>query len=293
MRVHRLRIPAPLLLLAPFLLLFVGFYVIPIVWAARMSLFENRLIGGESFVGLESFERAIHDPSFTKGFEHVGILGLVQVPLAVMFALVLALTIDGRALRARGLYRLGIFIPFAVPTVVAGMMWGFMYDPNLGPIGQTIEGIGITPPDLLSANWALPSVGNILTWSGVGVGMIILFTALKAIPGDLAEAAAVDGASNRDIIRTIKVPLVRPVIGLLLLLSVITTLQLFNEPLILNQLSPLAVGPDWTPNMYAYALAFEASDPNYAAAVAFVLAAIVVIVSYGAIVIARLRGSEA
>jgi multiple sugar transport system permease protein len=289
MRFGRLRIPAPLLLLAPFLLLFAVFYVVPIIWAARLSLFQNRLIGGEAFVGLESYERALHDPSLSSGFEHVGILGLIQVPLAVLFALVLALTIDGRSLRGRGLYRLGIFIPFAVPTVVAGMMWGFMYDPNLGPIGQSIEAFGIEPPNLLSPDWALPSVGNILTWSGVGVGMVILYTALKAIPNDLAEAAAVDGANQRDIVRTIKVPLVRPVLGLLLLLSAIATLQLFNEPLILNQISPIAVGPDWTPNMYAYALAFEASDQNYAAAVSFLLAAIVVIVSYGGILATRLR----
>ncbi|MGN6189933.1 MAG: carbohydrate ABC transporter permease [Conexibacter sp.] len=286
-----MRISAPWLLLAPFALLFVGLYVAPIAWSLRESLFADRLIGGETFVGMEAYGRALKDSSFLHGFGNVAVLSAVQIPISLALALVLALILDGKALRARGLFRVGIFLPYAVPTVVAGLMWGFMYDPDLGPLAQMAGAVGLTPPDFLSAHWMLASIGNIVTWGGTGIAMVILYTALKAIPTDLEEAAAVDGASAADVVRTIKIPLLRPALGLLLLLSVIAMLQLFGEPAVLRELAPQVIGNDFTPNLYAYAVAFRSSDLNYAATLAFVLTGIVMLVSYGGMALGRLRRS--
>jgi multiple sugar transport system permease protein len=285
----RVRISAPWLLLAPFGLLFLGLYVAPILWSLRESVFEDRLIGGETFVGLDAYSRALKDDSFRHGFSNIGILSTVQVPLSLGFALLLALVLDGKSLVGRGVFRLGIFLPYAVPTVIAGLMWGFMYDPDLGPLPEAAQAIGLPAPDFLSPAWMLPSIGNIVTWGGTGIAMVILYTALKAIPADLEEAASVDGASPSDIVRTIKIPLLRSALGLLLLLSVIGMLQLFNEPAVLRELAPQVIGDDFTPNLYAYAVAFRASDLNYAATLAFVLTAIVMLVSYGGMVLGRLR----
>lgn len=283
------RLPAPLVLLAPFVGLFVLFYVVPIIWALRMSMYADRLIGGETFVGLDSYSRALHDPSIRTGLAHVGFLGFVQVPLTLLAALILALVLDGRALRARGLFRVGIFLPFAVPTVVAGLMWGFMYDDRLGPFGRIGDAIGVDTPNFLARAWALPAIGNIVLWGTTGVGMVIIYTALKAIPTDVLEAAALDGRRPWQIVREIKVPLVRPVLLLLLLLVAIAMLQLFNEPYILNQLAPDAVSRDFAPNLYAYTLAFNGNEISYGAAISLVLAAMVMIASGIALVAARLR----
>ncbi|MGN6187867.1 MAG: carbohydrate ABC transporter permease [Conexibacter sp.] len=283
------RLPVTVTLLLPFVAMFAIFYVVPILWALRTSLFANKLVGGASFQGLDAYRRALHDGDFLAGFRNVGILSAVQVPLSLGFALVLALVLDGRALRARGAFRLLIFLPYAVPSVIGGLMWGFMYDPRLGPLGQMTGALGLGRADLLSSQWMLVSLGNILTWSGTGIAMIILYTALKAIPLDLEQAAAVDGASRWDIVRTIKVPLLLPSIGLVLLISVIATLQLFNEPAILWTLAPQVIGSAYTPNLYAYNVAFQGAQLDYAAALAFVLAALVLLVSYGGIGIARLR----
>lgn len=277
------------MLLTPFVGLFVLFYVVPIIWALRTSMYADRLIGGETFVGMESYSRALHDPSIRTGLEHVGLLGLVQVPLALLAALTLALVLDGRALRARGLFRIGIFLPFAVPTVVAGLMWGFMYDNRLGPFGRIGDAVGVDTPNFLARGWALPATGNIILWGTTGVGMVIIYTALKAIPTDVLEAAALDGRRPWQIVKEIKVPLVRPVLLLLLLLFAIAMLQLFNEPYILNQIAPDAVSRDFAPNVYAYTLAFNANEISYGAAISLLLAAMVMIASAVALVTARLR----
>jgi multiple sugar transport system permease protein len=283
------RLPVTVTLLLPFVAMFVIFYVVPILWSLRTSLYVDRIIGGETFSGLDSYKRALHDGDFLGGFGHLGVLTAVQVPLSLAFALVLALLLDSRALRARGAFRLGIFIPYAVPTVIGGLMWGFMYDPKLGPVGQITDALGLGSVNLLSSQWMLASIGNIITWSGTGIAMVILYTALKAIPLDLDESAAVDGASRWQIVRTIKVPLLTPAIGLVLLLSVIAMLQLFNEPAILATLAPDVIGTAYTPNLYAYNVAFQTSQLGYAAALSFILAALVVLVSYAGVLGTRLR----
>lgn len=282
------RLPVTVTLLAPFVAMFVVFYVVPIVWSFRTSLFANRLIGGQTFQGLDAYSRALHDPDFLHGFSNVGILCLIQVPISLGIALALALILD-RGVRGGGVYRLLIFVPYAVPTVIGGLMWGFMYDPKIGPVGQITEALGLGTANLLSQQWMLFSIGNILTWGGTGIAMVILYTALKAIPRDLEQAAAVDGANRWTVMRTIKIPLLLPSIGLVLLLAVIATLQLFNEPSVLASLAPQVIGQDYTPNLYAYNVAFHGSQVDYAAALAFVLAGIVLIVSYGGIAIARWR----
>src|SRR6266536_1734971 len=108
----------PLLFLAPFFLLFGFFLITPLAYALRMGLYADRLVGGEVYVGTENFARAIHDSLFHEGLRHMAFFGLVQIPVMIGLALVFALLLDGRAVWLPGLFRLGFFLPFAVPTVV-------------------------------------------------------------------------------------------------------------------------------------------------------------------------------
>ena len=122
------------------------------------------------------------------------IFGVTQVPIMLCLALTLGIVLDRGALHARGLFRLGFFIPYAVPSVVAALVWGYIYGPAFGPFSQLAKGLGLPPPDFLSNRTMLFSLANIVTWEFTGYNMVIYYAALKAIPSDLREAALVDGA---------------------------------------------------------------------------------------------------
>jgi multiple sugar transport system permease protein len=126
----------------------------------------------------------------------------------------------------------------------------------------------------------LASIGNIVTWQWTGYNMIILYAALQAIPPDLYEAALVDGATGWKVARYIKIPLIAPALVLTCVFSIIGSLQLFTEPQLMSTLASNVIGDHYTPNLYAYTLAFNDQQYNYSAAISFTLGAIVFICSY-------------
>lgn len=267
-------------LITPFVVVFIAMVIAPLVYAGFLSLFQTRLIGGEQFVGLANFGKALTDPVFLTGVGRVTVFLLVQVPIMLGLALFFALAIDSGRLRGSRFSRLAIFVPFAVPGVVASLMWGYLYGDDFGPIAQTLRALGLPAPDLLSNELILFSMMNIVTWSFVGYNMIIMYAALRAIPTELYEAAELDGAGAIRIAWSIKVPAIRPAIMLTLIFSVIGSFQLFTEPTLLAAIAPNVIGTSYTPNMYAYTLAFRFQDVNYAAAVAFLLGFVIMIISY-------------
>jgi multiple sugar transport system permease protein len=280
------------LFIAPFLFTFTLLFLLPLVYAAYISLFKNRLIGGVTFVGVDNYIRALQDPSLLQGVARVAAFFTFQVPIMLVVALFAALAIDSGLLRLSKVFRLGIFLPYAVPAVVATLMWGYLYGPSFGPFAQLAAQLGISSPDFLHEPWVLPSIGNIVTWEFVGYNMIILYAALRSIPTDLYEAAAIDGAGAWRIAWSIKIPAIRRAIGVCVIFSVIGAFQLFSEPKLLQPLSPNTLGGDYTPNLYAYTLSFTSQDTNYAAAVSFLLGLVIVAVSYVVIIIGNRRAGS-
>lgn len=268
------------LLIAPFVAIFVLFLVTPLVYAGYLSLFREQLVGGTTFVGLENYTRALSDPSFLSGVGRMTLFLVIQVPVMLGLSLLFALLLDAGVLYLQRFIRLGIFVPYAVPGVVAALMWGYLYGPDFGPAAQIADAVGVAAPPFLSADWMLFSIMNIVTWEFVGYNMIIIYAALRAIPAELYDAASVDGAGAVRTAWSIKIPAVRPALLLTLIFSVIGTFQLFTEPNLLQSLAPNVIGTDYTPNLYAYNLSFINRDLNYAAAIAFVLGIVIMIVSY-------------
>ncbi len=125
----------------------------------------------------------------------------------------------------------------------------------------------------------LAAVGNVVTWEFVGYNMLIFFSALRAVPGELYEAAEIDGAAQLAIIRWIKLPALRVAIVVALIFSIIGSLQLFNEPNILQQLAPDTISSSFTPNMYAYNLSFAGQEYNYSATIAIVMGILTMIIA--------------
>jgi multiple sugar transport system permease protein len=278
-RAHR-RGWAGLGFVSPFLLVFLFALVAPICYAIYLSLYRQQLIGGNAFVGLANYRQALTDPKFWTSVRHVGLFLVVQVPVMEVLALFAALALDSARLRWRPLYRLSIFLPYAVPAVVAALMWGFMYGSQFGLVADVGNFLGVTLPNPLSNSWVLTSIGNIVTWEFVGYNMLIFYSALRVVPQQLYEAAAIDGASALRIVRSIKLPALRPAIVIATMFSVIGSFQLFNEPNILYWLSKNTIGTYFTPNMYAYNLSFAGQEYNYSAAIAIVMGIVTIVIAY-------------
>ncbi|GAA4250516.1 carbohydrate ABC transporter permease [Dactylosporangium darangshiense] len=265
---------------APFLACFLLLFLLPLGYAAYLSLFKDQLVGGTVFVGLDNYARALADERLIGGVGRVALFFLIQVPTMLLIALVAALAIDSGLLRLANTIRLGIFVPYAVPSVVATLMWGYLYGPDFGPLAQLGDRLGFAAPDLLGDGLMLPALGNIVTWEFVGYNMIILYAALRTVPAEQYEAAKVDGANAWRIAWHIKIPALRPALLLCLIFSVIGSFQLFAEPNLIQRLAPTVISSAYTPNLYAYSLAFTSQQVPYAAAVSFLLGFVILVVSY-------------
>jgi multiple sugar transport system permease protein len=263
----------------PFMIVFAFVLVAPIGYAVYLSLYRHQLIGGTTFTGLANYRLALSDPQFWASLRRVLLFLAVQVPVMTVLALLAALALDSARLRWAPLYRLSLFLPYAVPAVVASLMWGFMYGAQFGLVARLRSFFGGHFPDPLSTSWVLGAIGNVVTWEFVGYNMLIFYSALRAVPGDLYEAAEIDGATQFAVIRWIKLPALRTAIVVSLIFSVIGSLQLFNEPNIFKQLAPDAISSNFTPNMYAYNLSFAGQEYNYSAAIAIVMGILTVIIA--------------
>ncbi len=271
---------------APFLIVFALVFLAPIGYSIYLSLFRDRLIGGNSFVGFDNYQQAFQDHEFWSGFARVGLFLLVQVPIMLGIALLVALALDSGRLYGRNFFRITIFLPYAVPAVVATLMWGFIYGKRFGLVGNIDDLLSVSLPDPLSPDLVLASIGNIVTWEFVGYNMLILYAALRVIPRSLYEAAEIDGAGQWRIAAAIKIPAIRGALVIATVFSVIGSFQLFSEPSILKNLAPNAITTYFTPNLYTYYLSFSGQQHNYAAAVAIVMGVVTMIVAY----VVQLRG---
>ena len=249
----------------PFAALFVIFYLIPIGYAIGKSLMvvEREGTFGEArevFGGLAQYALVFQSEPFWSSVGRVLLFGIVQVPVMLGLALVFALLLDSPLLRGRRFFRLAFFVPYAVPGVIAAIMWGFLYSPNLSPFAVLTGSV-----DFLSADLVLWAIANVVTWVFVGYNMLIIYSALLAIPTDLYEAARLDGAGQFRIAWSIKIPMVRSSLVLTAILSIIGTLQLLAEPQVFRSFSS-AVTSTYTPNMTIYA---TSAIPNVSLAAAF------------------------
>ena len=267
-------------LVLPFFVIFVAMIVVPLFYAGYLSFFKDQLVGGVSFVGFENYARALTDPSFLGSVGRMALFLVTQVPIMLALSLFFALALDSGMMRLAKFVRMAIYVPYAVPGVVATLMWGYLYGPDFGPFAQISRALGGSPPPFFTETGMLFSIMNIVNWEFIGYNMIILYAALRSIPSELYEAGRVDGASEPRIAWSIKIPAIRPALLLTVIFSVIGTFQLFNEPKLMASLAPTVIGTDWSPNLYAYNIAFINQDTNYAAALAFLLGFVIAVVSY-------------
>ncbi len=276
---------------APFAVVFLVFLVAPLAYAFYLSLYTKGLATGTRFAGLENYRRAFTDETFLRGVSLVARFSLALIPFQMAVSLGMALLLDGLTSRFARFGRLMIFMPYAIPAVIGALMWGFLYSRNFGPLFDLFGAFGASAPDLLGRELVFFGLMNVVTWQWAGYYMIILYAALQGIDPTLYEAARIDGASTWQIVLRIKIPLVVPALLLILVFAIIGTLQFFNEPQILRYLAAGSIPADYTPNMYAYTLAFSYGQFNYASAISFALGIVVFVCVYAFLFATRRKGS--
>ncbi|MEF3403421.1 carbohydrate ABC transporter permease [Agromyces sp. CCNWLW203] len=252
--------------MAPFSVLFVVVFLVPIIVSVRSSMFAevpsgDGLYGGgelvDTFVGFDNFATAVGSEVFWAGMGRVLLYALFQIPVMTIAALGLALLLDTFIVRRPGFFRLAFFLPFAIPGVIAAMIWLYLYTPEVSPFMSFLpEGTNFMAPGTI-----LASMANMTTWTYTGYNMLIFLAALQTIPRDLYEAARLDGATGWQIATRIKIPLVRGAALLAVLLSIIGTIQLFNEPVIMESANPW-MGKAYTPMMLTYNSMMGAVSPS-------------------------------
>ena len=264
----------------PFAAVFIFVFIIPVLYAIYISFFQNRMIGGNRFVGVANYTRLFHDPLFWSAVGRVAIFTVVQVPIMLGLAALMALALDSMKLHGMKFFRISSFLPYAVPAVVSTLIWAFMYGTKYGLVGSLNSWRG-THSNVLSPNVLLAAIGNINTWEFTGYNMLIFYSALSTIPHSLYEAASIDGASEWQIVKSIKLPELKGSLAITVIFSIIGSFQLFNEPSIMQNMVPgNAITSYYTPNMYAYSLSFSGGQSNYAAALAIVMAIITMVIAY-------------
>jgi multiple sugar transport system permease protein len=277
--------------IAPFAVVFVVFLVAPLAYAFYLSLFTKGLATGTTFSGIDNYVKAFTDPSFLNGIWFVIRFSIVLIPVQMAVSLVAALMLDALTTKLAKFSRLMIFLPYAIPAVIGALMWGFLYSPTFGPLQQIFSLFNAQAPFLLSQGNVFYGLLNIVTWQWAGYYMIIIFAALQGIDPSIYEAAKIDGANSWQVALRIKVPLVSNALVLILVFALIGTLQFFTEPQVLAPVANGTITPDFTPNIYAYNLAFSYAQFNYASAISFALGIVVFIAVYIFMFATRKRGS--
>ncbi|BAQ31007.1 carbohydrate ABC transporter permease [Bifidobacterium scardovii] len=268
----------------PFLAGFIFFVIIPVVMALQVSLYSKQKSGlglGEAttkFVGLQNILNAMRDTTFWAGLGRVALYAVIVVPLTQILSMAIALLIDASSRKMAGRFRIFLLLPYMTPGIVATTIWIYLYSPSVGPLTPFFKAIGLNV-NFFSSNMVWGSIGQMAIWGGLGFNMLIMYGSLQAIPGEVIEAARLDGASEFRIARSIKVPYMLTSVALTTMLNIIGTVQLFDQPFLFRSVSPQTITKDFTPAMMIYNQAFQVGNLNYATALSIVLAVIMGIAS--------------
>ncbi|MFD6422833.1 carbohydrate ABC transporter permease [Streptomyces sp. NPDC060198] len=272
-------------LMTPFFVLLVTVFLIPVGTAIWLSFFSDDQpglgFGPEKtvFVGVRSYVAVLTDPTFLGGLGIVALYCLIYIPLIVVGALALALLLDSGVVRLRAWAQLALFLPHAVPGIIAAIIWLYLYTPGLSPVIDVLGRADITV-DFLGVHTVVPSIVNIALWSNLGYNMVVFYAALQAVPREVIEASVVDGAGPVRTALQVKAPLVRSSIVMVAMFTLIFALQLFTEPMLLGQSTPM-INSRFSPSMYIYDAAFTRNNYGLAAAASVILLAFTVALSYG------------
>jgi ABC-type sugar transport system permease subunit len=269
---------------APFVILFGVFLALPILAAFAMSFtsfglrdLENPI--GTTVVGVQNYVDLFADPKFWKSLGNTAYFVVVGVPLTLALGLVIANALSRGITKFRTAFRVGYYLPVITSIVAIAVVWRFLLNPDVGLINMVLQGVGVDGPDWLAdPALAMPSIIVMAVWRNLGFAMVVFVAGMQAIPASLYEAASIDGAGRWQSFRFVTLPMLRPTILFMLVITTIGYLQLFEEPFVMTDGGPLDATLSVT--MYMYQQGFEFFHQGYASAIAYVLFVIVAIVAF-------------
>jgi multiple sugar transport system permease protein len=261
----------------PAVLLIVVFGVVPIVWSALMSFQRTNLLSTPEWIGLQNYRALAKDPLFKASIVHAVVYTALFVPLSVGGGLFAAIALN-RRIRGIRFYRLAVFVPVVASTIATAIMFLWLFDPNFGLANWLLEKIGLGPFGFFtSSDGALYSIIAMTVWGWIGFDAIIYLAALQGVPQELLEAAAIDGARSWGIFRNVTLPLLGPATLFLVVFSSINAIQLFDEIYFLTKGGPGI--STYVPVYYLFTLAFQQGIAGYAAAIAYVLLVVILVLT--------------
>lgn len=270
----RLSKAGSLLWLAPAILVLIGFVYVPLVQNFGFATSKWDIYSGsQEFVGMRNFELLVHDPIFWRSLGNNLLYALVSIVFQVGGALVIAALIESvRNRRIRNSLRVVYFIPSAISITVSGLLFYFIYEPNIGMLNSFLDSIGLhalAQPWLGQESTAMVSIIAMSQWQGFGYSALLFTVAIQRIPSELYEAAEIDGIGAVRRFFTITVPLVREMTGLMMIVTISGAFQVFNEVMVMT-----TGGPNNSTQVlgtWLYRNGFVRNDFGYAAAIAVVI----------------------
>ena len=268
----------PYAMLFPTIVVFAVFMIYPILYSVYLSFTE--FTGGTyEFVGLRNYIELFNDPVFYKALFNTFFYLIIQVPVMIGLALLLAVLIEQKFVRGRGFFRMATFLPTITSLVAYSLVFKVLFNTNYGLINYIVEFFGGEKIQWIYSAWpARASVIISITWRWVGYNMIILLAGIQAIPTEMYESASLDGANFWQQLFYITIPAIKPIILFTTITSTIGTLQLFDEPYILTQ-----GGPNYatiTLGQYLYENGFTYLKFGFASALGYVMVIIIGLLSW-------------
>jgi multiple sugar transport system permease protein len=264
-------------LVSPAVLLIALFGVVPIGWSLLLSFQQNDLLAAPTWIGLDNYRHLKDDPVFRDSVRRTLVYTILFVPLSVGGALAIALLLDARIRFAR-FYRTAVFVPVATSTVATGVIFNWLLEPTYGIANFLAGKVGLGPYGFLQdPDQALYAIVAMTVWGWVGFDVIIYLAALQGVPQDLIEAARLDGAGRWARFRHVVLPLLSPATLFLVVWSTINALQVFDEIYVTTMGGPLRSTTVLV--YYLFDEAFHLFHGGYAAAIAYVLFLLTLVVS--------------
>ncbi len=249
------------------------FILIPVICSFGLSFAQWDLLTPAEFVGLANYEELFQDGLFWKILTNTVIFALSTSVLGVIIPLILAAILNTK-IKGSEFYKSAYFLPFITPMVVVGIVWAWIFDPNIGLLNQVLH---IHINWLYDSKFAMPALIIVSVWKLVGYNMIIFLSALTSISQSLFEAAKIDGANSYQVFKNVTVPMLSPTIFFVVIVTAISSFQVFDLIYLMTQ-----GGPFDSTNVLVYAIyknAFEYFNVGKASAIAYVLFLIILILT--------------
>ncbi|BFT74150.1 carbohydrate ABC transporter permease [Paenibacillus sp. P36] len=264
--------------LLPNILGFLIFICLPVCASFLMSFTEWNGFGEIEFAGLSNYTRLWSDETFRISLLNSLLMTAVSVPVTLILAILAAVALN-KGLRGVKIFRTAIFLPHITATIAVAVVWQLLYNPTMGPINGFLRSLGIDNPPtwLASTHWALLSVIVVSIWHSIGYYMVLYLAGLQGIPKDLYEAAEIDGAGKVSQFRNITLPMLSPVIFFTIIMGIINSFKVFDLVFVLTK-----GGPGRSTHMLVYDIyytAFQRFEYGYASAMAYVLFAIILVIT--------------